>query len=335
MALPNILTGHTTVRASAGSGKTYLLISRIVRLLLSDVEPGHILAITFTRKAANEMQTRLLERLFNLAACDEATLDTSLQDLKFEITPQLRQRARTLYENVLRNEHPVKTTTFHAFCQELLRRFPMEADVPPGFDLLDKITLLYDEAWEALMLEATEQKNQPLVEALQHLFTELGLYNSQQALTSFIDHRSDWWAYTIEAEAPVAYARQKLQQQLNIDPKVNPLQQLFSNTQVFSQLNEFHQLLVKHDIPTNLKTSERIYKVIDETIDQDTRFKLFKQCFLTQDGVPLKSRKASATQEKKMGTEGQQRFLELHNLISNTLVETNQQLALLTEYQHP
>ena len=54
------LTGHTTVQASAGSGKTYLLISRIVRMLLTGTEAGNILAITFTRKAATEMQTRLL-----------------------------------------------------------------------------------------------------------------------------------------------------------------------------------------------------------------------------------------------------------------------------------
>ena len=68
------LTGHTTVQASAGSGKTYLLISRIVRLLLNGAEPGNILSITFTRKAANEMQTRLLERLYELATCDESSL---------------------------------------------------------------------------------------------------------------------------------------------------------------------------------------------------------------------------------------------------------------------
>lgn len=74
MTLAEQLTGHTTVQASAGSGKTYLLISRIVRLLLTGAEAGNILAITFTRKAANEMQTRLLERLYELATCNEASL---------------------------------------------------------------------------------------------------------------------------------------------------------------------------------------------------------------------------------------------------------------------
>ncbi|MCK5387604.1 MAG: UvrD-helicase domain-containing protein, partial [Gammaproteobacteria bacterium] len=122
------LTGHTTVQASAGSGKTYLLISRIVRLLLNGAESGNILAITFTRKAANEMQTRLLERLYELATCDENCLKKILTELQLEITPALINISRGLYEKILHSEAPVKTSTFHAFCQELLRRFPMEAN---------------------------------------------------------------------------------------------------------------------------------------------------------------------------------------------------------------
>ena len=78
MALIEQLSGHTTVQASAGSGKTYLLISRIVRLLLNGANSGNILAITFTRKAANEMQTRLLERLYELATCDESSLKKNI-----------------------------------------------------------------------------------------------------------------------------------------------------------------------------------------------------------------------------------------------------------------
>ena len=74
MTLKEQISGHTTVQASAGSGKTYLLISRVVRLLLTGAESGNILAITFTRKAANEMQTRLLERLYELATCSDENL---------------------------------------------------------------------------------------------------------------------------------------------------------------------------------------------------------------------------------------------------------------------
>ena len=329
MALIEQLKGHTTVQASAGSGKTYLLISRIVRLLLTGADAGNILAITFTRKAANEMQTRLLERLYELATCSEDKLKLILNELQLETNPDSIKLCRSLYEKILRSEAPVKTSTFHAFCQELLRRFPMEANVSPGFDLLDKTTLLYNEAWDALMAEANKNKDEKLIAALHLLFNELGLYNSRQALTNFIEHRSDWWAYTSNETETVLFAQQRLQKQLDIKAESNPIEDLFSNKNNITLLNEFHVLLCKHDTATNLKVSDLIYKVIDEDINNSSRYELFKQCFLTQAGEPLKTRKASKTLEKKMGLQGQERFLELHILLSERLIQTNLQLAAI------
>jgi ATP-dependent helicase/nuclease subunit A len=212
------LTGHTTVQASAGSGKTYLLISRIVRLLLTGADAGNILAITFTRKAANEMQTRLLERLYEFATINDNELKSKLKELQLDTDPDVIKLSRDLYEKILRSEAPVKTSTFHAFCQELLRRFPMEAEISPGFDLLDKTTLLYNKAWDALMAEANQNKDSALASALQFLFKELGLYNTNKALSNFVDHRSDWWAYTGNEDDSVLYAKNNLLNQLKINP---------------------------------------------------------------------------------------------------------------------
>ena len=328
MALIEQLSGHTTVQASAGSGKTYLLISRIVRLLLNGANSGNILAITFTRKAANEMQTRLLERLYELATCDESSLKKILIDLQLETSSDLIKLCRSLYEKILHNEAPVKTVTFHAFCQELLRRFPMEANVSPGFDLLDKTALLYDQAWDALMAEANSNKESALAAALQLLFEELGLYNSKQALTNFLEHRSDWWAYTIDEEDPVVYAKNRLNKQLDINPDSKPVEELFNDETNIIHLNEFHVLLCKHETKKNLEHSEFIYKVIDDKTNLSVRFDLFKECFLTKTGAALK-RKESNVAEKKMGIDGQQRFLELHNLLSQQLLETNSKLAAI------
>ena len=322
------LTGHTTVQASAGSGKTYLLISRIVRLLLSGAEAGNIMAITFTRKAANEMQSRLLERLFEMATVDENSLKKTLSDLQLDANSKTINQCRGLYEKILRSESPVKTSTFHAFCQELLRRFPMEANVSPGFDLLDKTTLLYDEAWDALMAEANENTTGPLASALQFLFKELGLYNSKKALTNFLENRSDWWAYTKNKTSPILFANENLDKQLNIEPNIDPINDLFNDESSITLLNEFHVLLCKHDTSTNLKTSEDIYKIIDENISQSLRYKLFNKCFLTQAGLPRKRAESKAA-EKKMGVDGQTRFIELHNILSEKLINANSQLAAI------
>ena len=318
-----LLTGNTTVQASAGSGKTYLLISRIVRLLLTGAEAGNILAITFTRKAANEMQTRLLERLYQLATCDDNKLKESLSDLQLEPTSELIQQSRGLYEKLLRTDAPVKTATFHAFCQELLRRFPMEADVAPGFDLLEKTTLLYNEAWDALMAEAQKDTEGELASSLSLLFDELGLFSTEKSLINFLEHRSDWWAYTFNQANPITYATEILQEQLQIDKESDPVEELLNNNTNIELLNEFHVLLCKHPIKSNLDVSEKIYKVIDTNLSQAERYELFKECFLTQAGTPLKTRKETKTLSDKMGIDGMARFLELHVNISNKLVETN------------
>ena len=328
MTLKEQISGHTTVQASAGSGKTYLLISRVVRLLLTGAESGNILAITFTRKAANEMQTRLLERLYELATCSDENLKEILLELQLDSSPALITLSRGLYEKILHNESPVKSSTFHAFCQELLRRFPMEANISPGFDLLDKTSQLYDEAWDALMAEANCKTNTALISSLQLLFKELGLYNSKQALTNFLEHRSDWWAYTDSTDDPALYAKQNLEAQLNINPSSEPIEELFDDSENILLLNEFHILLCKHETKKNVEHSDLIYKIIDDKVDLNIRFKFFKECFLTQSGEARK-RKESKTQEKSMTADGQVRFLELHTQLSNTLIHTNSQLSAI------
>ena len=123
---------HASVHASAGTGKTWLLVTRMLRLLLAGAAPENILAVTFTRKAAAEMLQRLNERLAQLASGSDEEVDASLRAMGETPADALRERARRLYENLLFAPHALRATTFHAFCQEILQRFPVEAEVPPG-----------------------------------------------------------------------------------------------------------------------------------------------------------------------------------------------------------
>ncbi|MDH5602140.1 MAG: UvrD-helicase domain-containing protein, partial [Gammaproteobacteria bacterium] len=122
------------------------------------------------------------------------------------------------------------------------------------------------------------------------------------------------------------YAQQQLKSQLKLHDNTDPVAELFNEQESLENLNEFHILLCKHNTATNLKVSDKIYKVIDTKIELAQRFELFKQCFLTQSGTPLKTRKASKAAEKSMGAEGQERFLELHDGLSTKLIEANAQL---------
>lgn len=128
------------VGASAGSGKTKVLTDRVLRLLLRPgTRPGRILCLTFTKAAAAEMAQRLARRLGEWVVADEAALERSLRDLTGqEPDAALRRRARALFAEVLEQPGGMRIATIHAFCQSLLRGFPLEAGLPPQFSLIEE-----------------------------------------------------------------------------------------------------------------------------------------------------------------------------------------------------
>jgi ATP-dependent helicase/nuclease subunit A len=125
------------VSAHAGTGKTKLLIDRLLRLMLRGADPAKILCLTFTKAAAAEMAIRLQRRLAGFVILTEQDLDTALKALLVPPTPEARQRARALFAQVLDLPGGMRISTTHAFCQSLLRRFPLEAQISPHFRLVE------------------------------------------------------------------------------------------------------------------------------------------------------------------------------------------------------
>ena len=125
------------VYASAGTGKTWLLISRVLRLLLDDVCPGSILAITFTNKAADEMRERVEARVLEWSTQTADDLDTSLKEIGVEDVEKYSGRARHLYERLLHSTEQLQITTFHAFCQKLISICPLQSGVPLDFRIAE------------------------------------------------------------------------------------------------------------------------------------------------------------------------------------------------------
>jgi len=125
------------VAASAGSGKTKLLTDRLLRLMLSGVQPERIQCLTFTKAAAAEMAVRLQRRLGQWVTLDDMALDQGLRQLAIEPDDDVRRRARALFAQVLDLPGGMRIGTIHGFCQSLLRRFPLEAAVSPHFQVVD------------------------------------------------------------------------------------------------------------------------------------------------------------------------------------------------------
>lgn len=320
-----------TVSASAGTGKTWLLVSRLIRLLMNGARPEGILAVTFTRKAAAEMQVRLNSRLREMAECSDPRLDDYLIEIGASLNDSHRQQARTLYETLLSSPVNIKTTTFHAFCQDILQRFPLEAGIPPGFELVESTSELQQAAWDALCAEASRHPDSEQAKAIETLFDACGgLDNTRTALNDFLNHRSDWWAYTEGQNHPLGFAIDTLTKQLDVTPDDNPLQIFFSKT-LLLELQEFSVLLRKHANTKNEKFLALLSIARDPQQDIAIRFQSTCAVFLTQKGEP-QARKESKAQAKSMGEDGQQRFLEIHQLACKAIVNTqnalNSQLSL-------
>ncbi len=152
----------TWLAANAGSGKTRVLTDRVARLLLTGVEPQHILCLTYTKAAASEMQNRLFKRLGEWAMLDAAALQKQLEELgeAGEINAERLAHARTLFARAIETPGGLKIQTIHSFCGGLLRRFPLEAGVSPGFAEME------ERASEILRIDVLEQMSEQVPDLL-------------------------------------------------------------------------------------------------------------------------------------------------------------------------
>src|SRR5476651_517357 len=127
------------VSANAGSGKTHVLVQRVIRLLLDGVPPEKILCITFTKAAAANMAERVFTTLGHWVTLSDDALDDAMIDAGVvRLTPQLRLRARELFACALETPGGLKVQTIHALCTRLLQQFPFEANVQARFTVLDE-----------------------------------------------------------------------------------------------------------------------------------------------------------------------------------------------------
>jgi ATP-dependent helicase/nuclease subunit A len=168
------------VAASAGSGKTKLLTDRLLRLMLGTAEsaganPARIQCLTFTKAAAAEMAVRLQRRLGGWVTLDDERLDGALRALEVTPGPAMRARARALFATVLDLPGGMRIGTIHAFCQSLLRRFPLEAELSPHFRLMDDpdAAVALSEAREAMLSGAFAEERRAALRQLAGLVTTL------------------------------------------------------------------------------------------------------------------------------------------------------------------
>jgi ATP-dependent helicase/nuclease subunit A len=198
------------VTANAGSGKTTTLVDRVARLLLRRVEPGEILCVTYTKAAAAEMQARLFDKLGRWAVADDRELAKSLAQLDGRDPAALTggdlSNARRLFARALETPGGLKIQTIHAFCEKLLKRFPLEAGVSPSFRVLENeaAIALSHEAREDLARAALASPDGPVGQAYAHFAVELDWGSFHDLLGKIEAERGNLIAYVERVEAGTA-----------------------------------------------------------------------------------------------------------------------------------
>ena len=165
---------NVVLEASAGTGKTTVLVHRYVNLLKAGVEPAHILAVTFTRKAATEMRERIIRELRGAAA--------------------LSQMDRARWLDLRDRLGEISISTIDAFCLSLLREFPLEADLDPGFDMADEteVPRFVEEALDRSMRIFTRIAHQDPDVAL--VIAQLGVSRTRAGLAALLERRLVAWS---------------------------------------------------------------------------------------------------------------------------------------------
>lgn len=178
------------VSANAGSGKTHALTTRVARLLLAGNAPERILCLTFTKAAAAEMSARLYKRLGDWAMMTDKALADEIQGLEGSAPDAaMLKEARKLFARAIETPGGLKIQTIHAFCERLLGRFPLEAGVPPHFDILDERSAdeLMAEVRDAVLRRAGAEQGTALSAALAHVVArvdELAFGNLLKEITT-------------------------------------------------------------------------------------------------------------------------------------------------------
>lgn len=132
------------VSASAGTGKTKVLTDRVLRLLLQNVQPSKILCLTFTKAAATEMMHRINNELISWSIMTHDKLSEKLtQLLGRQSTEKEKISAQNLFITLQNSLTDIQIHTIHGFCHSILRLFPLESGIKPGFILISDFQAAY------------------------------------------------------------------------------------------------------------------------------------------------------------------------------------------------
>ena len=300
------------VEACAGSGKTWLLASRVVRLLLAGVAPGEILAITFTRKAAREIEERVVDWLHLLAAGNEAQVASFLDERGVVPDEQAARMARGLYERVLAAQPGLTVNTFHGWFLQLVDAAPLSANLA-GATLVDSDSRLFDELWQSFAAELAKAPEAELTRSFVELLGEAGLDSTRRLIRRAFDRRSEWLAFGAKPSEVEENVIAALSDLLGAGEPGEALAVFFAGDWA-PEFQAYLGLLEMSELKGDQQSAAILRAALPDSSahrDGQGAFEALRSVLLTKDNT-LRARKPGNALDKRYTPAGAARFLELH-----------------------
>ncbi|MEO1038775.1 MAG: double-strand break repair helicase AddA [Pseudomonadota bacterium] len=280
------------VEANAGSGKTRVLVDRVARLLLDGAPPDQLLCVTFTKAAAGEMQTRLFRKLGEWSTLGDEGLRAALDALgaPADSTERLAQ-ARRLFAQALETPGGLKIQTLHSYCETLLRRFPLEAGLAPGFETQDdaEARALRGAVQARLMQNAEADQSGPVAQAIVDILETVGPTGLERIFSFAAANRHALTAARDEAGGDQALL-DEASRVLGAPPKLRPeeVRREAWLAAPHSALRDAIGPLYEVGGTNNLRHGRTLQAALDQNSRPALAFDAYKDVFFTGSGSPRK-----------------------------------------------
>ncbi|WP_026224691.1 UvrD-helicase domain-containing protein [Methyloversatilis thermotolerans] len=295
------------IEACAGSGKTWTLVSRIIRLLLAGTQPGDILAITYTRKAAREIEERLQGWLGMLAVADDDAVRHFLCERGLHADDEMLMQARALFERLLSARPGLTINTFHGWFSSLLSAAPLSAGLG-GLQLAERTARLRDQAWRVLTRRAGARPEGDLAQSLRWLFAYAGLTGARETADVLIDRRAEWEAWKAACGGGMEGVQAHLRAFFGGDAE-DPVLALAADGPVREAVADLARLLGQGTDAQQKKA----HALLEASADRDAPryLALLRSALLTQAGVPVAFKPGRSLEKRGVAERAQSLFSQV------------------------
>ncbi len=293
------------VEASAGTGKTKVLSDRVLRLLLSGVRPSKILCLTYTKAAAVEMNQRISARLSKWAVADEKNLLTELNELLGGLPAdendvrQLEARARQQFALLLDTPGGMKIQTIHSFCQEVLKRFPLEAHISPYFEVMDdrRAAEALEEIKSGLLHKIEEEGDMPSAQALNFLTRNVSESKFPEIMNILAENRNKIIRmFNRFGSAEELFGQ--MSERLGVRPEETEqdIERDFRDNLNQTEIKQIAEAL-SHGAKSDVQRAETLYRLLQENGGEGW-FEVYRGVFLTQKGEAKSATKGAVAADE-------------------------------------